>query len=68
MVENFLEPDSSNDFYRKEKLVAELRERNNELHEQNSQLKLEIIQLRENKKKLSLIMIILFIGQDQTKI
>ena len=47
-------------------MVVELRERNNELHEQNSQLKLEIIQLRE--KKLSLIMIILFIGQDQTKI
>ena len=47
-------------------MVAELRERNNELHEQNSQLKLEIIQLRE--KKLSLIMIILLIGQDQTKI
>ena len=52
-LENFLEPDSWTDFYRKEKLVVELRERNNELHEQNSQLKLEINQLRENQKNLS---------------
>ena len=39
------------------KLVAELRERNNELQEQNSQLKLEINQLRENKKSLPHVMI-----------
>ena len=57
MVENFLEPDSWNDFHRKEKLVAELRERNNELQEQNNQLKFEINQLRENQKNLSHIVI-----------